>query len=39
LSATGIDQMSSSPEELRSFVEAEIKKWAEIVQAAGIKPE
>jgi tripartite-type tricarboxylate transporter receptor subunit TctC len=39
LSATGIDPTSSSPEELRSFVEAEIRKWAEIVQAAGIKPE
>jgi tripartite-type tricarboxylate transporter receptor subunit TctC len=39
LSATGIDPTSSSPEELRRFVEAEIRKWAEIVQAAGIKPE
>jgi tripartite-type tricarboxylate transporter receptor subunit TctC len=39
LVAVGIDPTSSSPEELRNFVVAEIKKWAEIVQAAGIKPE
>lgn len=39
LTATGIDPTSSSPEELKSFVVAEIKKWADIVQAAGIKPE
>lgn len=39
LSAVGIDPTSSSPEELRNFVVAEIKKWADIVQAAGIKPE
>lgn len=39
LLAVGIDPVSSSPQELKSFVVAEIKKWAEIVQAAGIKPE
>lgn len=37
--ASGIDPSLSSPEELKGFVVAEIKKWAEIVQAAGIKPE
>jgi tripartite-type tricarboxylate transporter receptor subunit TctC len=39
LIAAGIDPSSSSPKELRNFVIAEIEKWAEIVQAAGIKPE
>lgn len=39
LIAVGIDPVSSSPEELKQFVVTEIKKWAEIVQAAGIKPE
>ena len=39
LVASGIDPSLSSPEELKGFVVAEIKKWAEIVQAAGIKPE
>ena len=39
LLATGIAPTTSSPEELKDFVVEEIKKWAEIVQAAGIKPE
>lgn len=39
LSATGIFPVTSTREELKGFVAAEIKKWAEIVQAAGIKPE
>ena len=39
LLSVGIEPTSSSPEELKAFVVAEIKKWAEIVQAAGIKPE
>ena len=29
----------SSPEELRSFVASEIKKWGDVVKAAGIEPE
>jgi tripartite-type tricarboxylate transporter receptor subunit TctC len=39
LLATGTAPTPSSPEELREFVVAEIKKWAEIVQAAGIQPQ
>jgi tripartite-type tricarboxylate transporter receptor subunit TctC len=39
LLAAGIEPESSTPEELRGFVQAEIKKWAEIVKAAGIQPE
>jgi tripartite-type tricarboxylate transporter receptor subunit TctC len=31
--------MTSTPEALRSFVTSEIKKWADIVKAAGIQPE
>jgi tripartite-type tricarboxylate transporter receptor subunit TctC len=39
LLATGVAPDTSSPEELKEFVMAEIKKWAEIVQAAGIQPQ
>lgn len=39
LLAAGIEPESSTPEELRAFVPIEIKKWAEIVKAAGIQPE
>ena len=39
LLAAGIEPESSTPEELKTFVQAEIKKWAEIVKAAGIQPE
>jgi tripartite-type tricarboxylate transporter receptor subunit TctC len=35
----GIEPATSTPEELRAFVVAETKKWAEIVKAAGIEPE
>ena len=28
-----------TPEELKAFVVSEIRKWAEIVKAAGIRPE
>ena len=35
----GIEPMTSTPEALRSFVTSEIKKWADIVKAAGIQPE
>jgi tripartite-type tricarboxylate transporter receptor subunit TctC len=35
----GIEPATSTPEELKAFVEAEIRKWAEIVKAAGIEPE
>jgi tripartite-type tricarboxylate transporter receptor subunit TctC len=39
LLAAGIEPESGTPEELRVFVQSEIKKWAEIVKAAGIEPE
>jgi len=35
----GIEPVSSSPDALRAFVASEIKKWADIVKAAGIQPE
>jgi tripartite-type tricarboxylate transporter receptor subunit TctC len=35
----GIEPETSTPEELKAFVQSEIKKWAEIVKAAGIEPE
>lgn len=39
LLAAGIEPEGSTPDELKAFVPAEIKKWAEIVRAAGIQPE
>ena len=39
LLAAGIEPESSTSEALKAFVGAEIKKWAEIVKAAGIQPE
>jgi tripartite-type tricarboxylate transporter receptor subunit TctC len=39
LLAVGIEPVTSSPEELRAFVEAETKKWAKIVKDAKIEPE
>lgn len=39
LLAAGIEPESSTPDELKAFVPIEIKKWAEIVKAAGIQPE
>ena len=35
----GIEPETSTPEDLKAFVDSEIKKWAEIVKAAGIQPE
>jgi tripartite-type tricarboxylate transporter receptor subunit TctC len=35
----GIEPASSTPDQLRAFVASEIKKWADIVKAAGIQPE
>ena len=37
--AAGSEPESSTPEELKAFVVSEIRKWAEIVKAAGIQPE
>jgi tripartite-type tricarboxylate transporter receptor subunit TctC len=39
LLASGIEPETTTPEELTAFVSAEIKKWADIVKAAGIQPE
>jgi tripartite-type tricarboxylate transporter receptor subunit TctC len=39
LLAAGIEPAWSTPDELKAFVQAEIKKWADIVKAAGIQPE
>jgi tripartite-type tricarboxylate transporter receptor subunit TctC len=39
LTAAGIEPVSSSPAELKTFVDAEIKKWAKIVADAKIVPE
>lgn len=39
LLAAGIEPETSTPDELRAFVGTEIKKWADIVKAAGIQPE
>jgi tripartite-type tricarboxylate transporter receptor subunit TctC len=35
----GIEPATSTPDQLRAFVASEIKKWADIVKAAGIQPE
>ena len=32
-------RLSSSPEELRSFMVSEIKKYHDVLEAAGIKPQ
>ena len=39
LLAAGIEPETSTSEELRAFVIAELKKWSDIVKAAGIEPE
>jgi tripartite-type tricarboxylate transporter receptor subunit TctC len=39
LLAAGIEPETSSAAELRSFVQSEVRKWAEIVRAAGIEPQ
>jgi tripartite-type tricarboxylate transporter receptor subunit TctC len=39
LLAAGIEPETSTAEELKAFVGTEIKKWADIVKAAGIQPE
>jgi tripartite-type tricarboxylate transporter receptor subunit TctC len=39
LLTVGIEPVMSTPEELRAFVESEMKKWAKIVKDAKIEPE
>jgi tripartite-type tricarboxylate transporter receptor subunit TctC len=35
----GADSVGSSPEELDKVVRSELKRWAEVIRAAGIKLE
>jgi tripartite-type tricarboxylate transporter receptor subunit TctC len=39
LQALAIDPLTSTPDELASFIRAEIAKWAQVVKDAGIVPE
>ena len=39
LHTTGIDAVGNSPAEFKSFVEAEIDRWAEIVRERRLQPE
>ncbi len=39
LASMGIDGFSSTPEELRDYVQSEIAKWSRMVKDAGIQPE
>src|SRR5882672_6876968 len=39
IAALGLEPVGSTPAEFRVFVQAEIKKYAEMVRAAGIQPE
>jgi tripartite-type tricarboxylate transporter receptor subunit TctC len=39
LQALAIDTMTSTPDELATFIPAEITKWAQVVKDAGIVPE
>lgn len=39
LERAGVEATPSTPEELAAFSEAETRKWAEVVKAAGIEPE
>lgn len=39
LRAVGIEPSPTTPEQLRAYVASEMKKWAEIVRSADIKPE
>ena len=35
----GADIVSNTPDEMRAFVEAEMKKWGDAARAAGIQPQ
>ena len=39
LANLGADVVANSPEEFERFVQAEIRKWAVVTKAAGIKAE
>ena len=38
LASQGAELIGDSPEHFRSFIEAEIAKWAKVIKAAGIEP-
>ena len=37
LAKQGVDLLGGSPEEFQRYIDAELKKWAEVVQASGVK--
>jgi tripartite-type tricarboxylate transporter receptor subunit TctC len=38
MKAEGTDPVSSTPDELRALMKAEVARWAQIVAVAGVKP-
>ena len=38
LAAQGVEVVAGTPEEFAALIKAEIKQWAEVIKAAGIKP-
>ena len=39
IAAMGFEAFSSSPEELGEFVKAQLVKWTDMIENAGIEPE
>jgi len=39
LSAAGLDPAPNSPTEMGRLIEADLKKWGQLIQAAGLKAE
>jgi len=39
MTAGGVDAAPGTPQQLREFVAAETRKWAELARGAGIQPE
>jgi len=39
LTETGIEPVGSTPEEAKKFLDAEIAKWAKVINTAGVKAE
>ena len=37
LSAAGLDPVTNSPTEMRRIIEADLRKWGQLIQAAGLK--
>ena len=38
VAAQGVDPLGGTPDEFARFIDVELKKWAGVVQDAGIKP-